>query len=127
METATQPEAPQTFAEERRPYAALAGASTLGSVLGAGAGMLIGVGATDSLVGLLAAYPGAWIGAAVGADLTGAPRARSFVASTVGLVAGAAVMRWGGESWGWVGFGVHGLLTALVAGGAERPEAASGS
>lgn len=112
----------QVATERPSSYPVMAGASTLGSALGAGAGLLIGVGATDSLVGLLFAYPGAWLGATVGADVAGAPRGRAFLGSTVGLFLGAAVIAWGGDGWTWAGIGVHGLATALLSGGADPPQ-----
>ena len=92
VEMASDPWSMQTSPERCRSYLAMAGASTLGSIVGAGAGMLIGAGATDSLLGLIVGYPGAWLGGAVGADLTGAGGARAFFGSTIGLVAGAAVL-----------------------------------
>lgn len=117
----SQPGLGQVRTERPSSYPVMAGASTLGSAVGAGAGMLIGVGATDSLVGLLFAYPGAWLGATVGADLTGASRGRALFGSTIGLFLGAAVVGWGGDRWTWAGIGVHGLVTALLSGGADPP------
>jgi hypothetical protein len=104
-------------AERTRPFLAMAGASTLGSLVGAGAGVLVGTGSTHSMVGIIFGFPGAWLGSAVGADLAGADLPRALLGSTVGLVAGAAVLGWGGEGWGWTGFAVHGLVTSLLAGG----------
>ena len=109
----------QASNERSSSYPVMAGASTLGSAVGVGAGMLIGVAATDSLVGLLFAYPGAWLGATMGADLAGASRGRAFFGSTIGLFLGAAVVGWGGDDWTWAGIGVHGLVTALVSGAAD--------
>lgn len=112
----------QVAMERPSSYPVMAGASTLGSAVGAGAGMLVGLGATDDLVGLLFAYPGAWLGSTVGADLTGASRGRAIFGSTVGLFMGAAVIAWGGDDWTWAGIGVHGLATALLSGGADPPQ-----
>jgi hypothetical protein len=123
----TEPGSVQVYAERRQSYLAMAFASTLGSLVGAGAGSLIGVRTTDSLGGLLIGYPGAWVGAAVGADLTGASLPRSLLASAVGLVAGAAMLGWGGDTWGWTGFGVHGFVTALLAGGLKPPGDVAGN
>ncbi|WP_405283836.1 hypothetical protein V3331_18125 [Gaopeijia maritima] len=113
------PAAEQVATERPMSFPVMAGASTLGSAVGAGAGMLIGAGATDSLVGLLFAYPGAWLGATVGADVAGASRGRAILGSTVGLFLGAAVAAAGGDEWTWAGIGVHGLVTALLSGSVD--------
>jgi hypothetical protein len=120
LSSPAEPGRSQTYdLERRRPYLAMASASTLGSLVGAGAGIVVGVYSTDNIAGQIIGYPGAWIGSAVGANLTGATLSRSLLGSTVGLVAGAAMLSWGGEVWGWTAFPVHGLLTALLAGGWE--------
>lgn len=89
LSSAAEPGRIQTYnAERRQPYLVMASASTLGSLVGAGVGIVVGVNTTDSLAGLIIGYPGAWVGSAVGADLTGATLSRSLLGSTVGLVAG---------------------------------------
>src|SRR5690606_26765239 len=76
-----------------------AGAAAPGSVAGAGAGILLGMGACHNTAGTVIGYAGAWLGAAVGAELAGATRSRAFFGSTIGLFAGGAFLGWVGESW----------------------------
>lgn len=113
------PAAEQVATERPMSFPVMAGASTLGSAVGAGVGLLMGLQATESLAGVVFAYPGAWLGATLGAHATGAPRKRAFLGSTVGLFLGAAVAAAGGDEWTWAGIGVHGLVTALLSGSVD--------
>lgn len=114
---------PQVSRPRDPSFLPMAGAATLGSVAGAGAGILLGMGASQNIAGTVIGYPGAWLGAAVGAELTGATRSRAFFGSTIGLFAGGAFLGWVGESWGvWPAVFAHGIVTAVLAGGVDGPE-----